>query len=101
MNYKAFTILALLVLRPIWLSAQSADSTKKRYEATRSFLSAKIRYNYKNCPLTVKADNWISNGAKIYLPVVVTMSNNSDDTLRYQSELCFKGIFMGSVEKSN
>ncbi len=92
---KPFKILMLLITIPCLLFAQ--DGELKSWP----FIAQKINYNYKNCTLTVKASKWIKDGKKDLLPIVVTLSNNSDDTLKYGSELCFQGIFMGGVNNKN
>ncbi len=53
----------------------------------------KVTYNPKNCSLTIKAGKWIKNGSKELLPVTAILYNNSNDTLKYASELCFEGEF--------
>ncbi len=53
----------------------------------------KVTYNYRNCSLIIRAGEWIKNGNRVILPITAILSNNADDTLKYASELCFKGEF--------
>ena len=61
----------------------------------------KVIYNYKNCSLTITAEKWIKDGDKSIFPVTVKLSNNSNDTLKFESELCFNGMFYCKVIDKN
>ena len=53
----------------------------------------KVTYNAKNCSLSIKAGKWKKSGSKELLPITAVLFNNSNDTLKYASELCFEGEF--------
>ena len=83
---KALKVLLFVILMPAISFAQDFPT---------------ITYNYKNCSLTIKEENWIKKEGKDVLPVTATLSNNSDDTLKYESELCYNGLFYCKADTNN
>ena len=49
-----------------------------------------IKYNYRNCKLTIKAGEWIKRNNKDILPVTTVLYNDSNDTLKYASYSCIE-----------
>jgi len=44
-----------------------------------------IRYNYKNCVLTIKAGARVKEANTECIPITAVITNNSNDTLKYES----------------
>jgi len=87
---KVLKILALLIAIPAFAFCQvktdqiKADSVKT---VTINEISLPpIKYNFKSCVFTIKTKGWEGDNV---LHVSTTITNNSDDTLKYKMETCW------------
>jgi hypothetical protein len=96
----------LIFILPVFAVGQNryktieGDSNHMNSVVLIHFTPTKIKYNYKNCLFTIQPTTWIKQNAKDVLPIKTILTNNSNDTLRYQwVSTCWREYF--GINNSN